>query len=252
MGAAGEVHTPEDGLLGKRIGPEQRVDEAHDLGTERPELLRERAGTGQGFVTHQLGHAQQRPLVELSLKRLQAPPDEPTGLRTRFPHARTEAPDLPALLFAEAAEGVAEPADEIAFCQQHVHGDNDTQDLTDFVQPLADPGSKRLQLRIVQTSDRRKVVQGRLDPFFGVVRQADRDEDTVERSGRSVLAQLLEKRPPFLPVLTRLVGGPATRRVDQDRVLGQKPIAIPGATAALQIGARARAVKMGKVQARLL
>ena len=58
MGAAGEVHTPEDGLLGKRIGPEQRVDEAHDLGTERPELLRERASTRQGFVTHQLGHAQ--------------------------------------------------------------------------------------------------------------------------------------------------------------------------------------------------
>ena len=208
MRAAGEVEPAHDrGVLvhvvGKEIGHQFR-ERLFQSGHLLRELEDRRARLHPALVVHP-----HRGLLLDDVKQLvEMPLEHVNPLVGGGEEWQREAPNLAALFVPQVAEHLNESDDEVALGDQQVHGQHHFQaphHLVDaFTQGLA---------------------QG--CEFFGValqIRHAHRDQDTVHRFFRPGLAKQVEKCQPFLPVV--ILRGPTASRIQDDRFVGQPPIAV--------------------------
>ena len=134
-----------------------------------------------------------------------------------------KAPDLVALRFVVVGKPGAEAFKQVGLGHHHVHREADAQLF--------------MQLRQTLTQIHR-LLAGRLGRLGEQVRNADGNDDAVDRLAAAILAQQVDKLQPFAGVLhlLALLRGIAPCRVQQHRLVGEPPVAVARAADAPQRG----------------
>jgi len=120
-----------------------------------------------------------------------------------------EAPDLPAVLLREIAEGLDEAREEVGLGEDHVDRERHLEAALHLVDPLAHAASEGTDLFLLGATD---------------LIEADGREDAVEGLARAEAPQEVEEAHPLVAIL--VLGGPAAGRVEQHRLVGQPPVAV--------------------------
>ena len=137
-----------------------------------------------------------------------------------FVEIEGRAPDLLAVGFGKSVEEFDEAGQKIGLGQDDVDGHAGMQELVKFRQAFAD-GTHLFELHLVLAAEE--------------VGDRKRDECAVDRLRAAILAQKPEEAfPPRLRCTVQIIlRGIAAGCVDQDRLVGEPPIAVAGATGAL-------------------
>ena len=120
-----------------------------------------------------------------------------------------EAPNLPAIVLVEVAEGLDEARDQIALREQHVDGHDHVQARHHLVDALADTLGQGQHVIVVGATE---------------VADADRDQDPVDGLLRAGALQHVEEGQPFVVVV--VLGRVAPGSIKQDGLVGQPPVAV--------------------------
>ena len=174
---AGEVD-PARGELGFEVGAgEDRAQVVRQQRTQRGELLREEIRFGAGFRVMLFQHGFRQPGIKALLEQgkllLEVAHQVVIGVFGLLPRQR-KAPDLVALRFVVVGKPGAEALKQVGLGHHHVHREADTQLFMQLGQTLAQV---------------HRLLAGRLGGLGEQVRNADGDDDAVDRLAAAILAQ---------------------------------------------------------------
>ncbi|MNZ86820.1 hypothetical protein D3C78_1056570 [compost metagenome] len=148
-----------------------------------------------------------------------------------------EAPDLVALLAAERGEVLVEAGQQVELGHQHVDREDDAELPVQLLQAFA-------QLVGVPRQFQRAAAQQ--------VGDRDGEDDAVDGLPRAVLLQQAEKAVPLgaIDLLVAVLGAVAPGGIDQDRLVGEPPVALAGTADAFD-GGLAEGARQGELQIRV-
>ena len=231
---AREVDAAQHGCLPEVVRLEECPHEVDQSGLERRHLegklvdaraeLRLSLGADTAYRARVEAFDEQ---IELRLQRPRR--IAPLGPRQR----EGDAPDLPALALPEVAPGLDEAGDEVDLREHHVDGDQHLQARRYLVDARAESLRDAVDLVLARLHE---------------IRDADRDEDSVDGFARTVPLERVEEGDPLV-VVVRL-GRVAAGGVEEDRLVREPPVAVARAPDAAHPAAAA-GVDERKGQARL-
>src|SRR5206468_4522060 len=212
LGAAREVDPAQDERRIELRRRESRVDELDEAIAEKRELLREAVEQRAPRRIALLLEALRQPIVETPLEALQFGRQR-GGLEPILAVAQREAPRLRALLLAECREVLAEAGEEVGLRHQHVDRNADAELLVE----LLHPGAQGLRVR---RALRRRLLQE--------VADADRHQHAVDGPARARFLEQLQEALPGrgVDVAVALLGGIASRGVEEHRLFREPPVAV--------------------------
>ncbi len=234
LGAAAEVHAPQQDALLEPAGSEHVLEESVGDLLQRAELLGKGVDQVAPLRVALVLQALHQPVVQALLQQLEFG-DEVLDHAFRIGgvvHRQGRAPNLGPFLLTQIVEEFDKAGDQVGLGEQHVNREANAEMFVQLLHPLFD--GQRLGRALVLA-------------LLHQVGQADGDEGAVDGPAAAMFLEQVQKAAPSRPVhfLVAVLGGVAAGGIQQDPLVGEPPVAIAGAAHAAHLAGAQRKVQAG-------